>query len=266
MPELRGASLVPLLTWRPGDPGPRPGFGGSGEDLSYMQGTVIAWSAETAENIIRIRGADHTNVPLIDLGIGQRVMQPGDQVAIMAWSPNGGTAAYFIMGRLVVPGTQAAQRSEQALASLVEQLAPAVIAARIHSATAVGQINPGVSFALDAPSISGIEVSAARRILIFISANITSNFFVETPTAGLMGFQLSGASSISPSAGRALVVGGSDPDDTVGNMHVSGTKVILLTAADGINEGTHTIQAAYQAGSTSTGSQLTQRNLTVIAF
>src|SRR5690554_7941350 len=71
-----------------------------------------------------------------------------------------------------------------------------------------------------------------------------------------MGFQLSGASSISPSAGRALVVGGSDPDDTVGNMHVSGTKVILLTAADGINEGTHTIQAAYQAGSTSTGSQI----------
>src|SRR5690606_30236874 len=93
-----------------------------GEDLRYMQGTVVAWDPETAENIVRIRGTDHTNVPLIDLGIGQRSIQAGDQVAIMSWSPNGGTAAYFVMGRLVVPGTGAAQRSADALSTVASEV------------------------------------------------------------------------------------------------------------------------------------------------
>ena len=227
MVELSGESLQPLLTWRPGDPGPRPGFGGRGEDLRYMQGTVVRWDPETAENIVRIRGADHTNVPLIDLGIGQRSIQAGDQVAIMAWSPNGGTAAYFIMGRLVVPGTAAAQRSEQTLESLIAQLTLPIFGQAIRFGSGFGTTNISNDDSNPTPIVdvvSSTQVSATAtvgdtgRALTIMSADRIG----ARPDTGHTGFinmyyHISGAhSSTSNAPAMSIGRGAAHSSETVG--------------------------------------------------
>ena len=259
-PQLPGDSIQPLLAWRPGDPGARPGFGGRGEDLRYMQGTVVAWDPATAQNVVRIRGTDHTNVPLIG-GLDGLVMRPRDQVAILAWSPNGGTAAYFIIGRLVVPGSPAAERSIEALQTdlargiidnIVEQLIGSaagsqLIRGLIGQATEEDFIASQVDTSstswqdLGGPSVT-VDIGPSGRAKVEWGA-------VMTTTPGehaSMSFQVSGATSQPPHGERS-----------VQQQTDSGSAVVVTQSAQtrvtGLNEGTHTFAARYTTF-TSTGS------------
>ena len=271
MAGLRGDQPPPMLTWRPGDPGPRPGFGGTGEDLRYMQGTVVHWNPDTAENTIKIRGVDHVNVPLIDLAVGQRAILPGDQVAIMAWSPNGGTAAYFIMGRLVVPGSQAAERSAEILQQqtddMVEQLltSPAgILLAQFVIAQTVGvdsvvalQSTTSTSYtdlSTPGPAVT-VNISDAGKATALLSADIGAS----ASQGGFVALELSGANTESAPAGDgslSLVAGS-------GSGVASGmTKAITF---EGLNPGETTFTAKYRSGAG--GSiNFNQRNLTVLAM
>lgn len=233
-----------------------------------MQGTVVRWDPETAENIVRIRGADHANVPLIDLGLGQRAMLPGDQVAIMSWSPNGGSAAYFILGRLVVPGEQATQRSIEVLATLARQL----IGAAIDSESAPGQTSTSsTSFgdgSVAGPTISDIEITATGRCLVWLAAQVDAGPITDAgQIGGWMSFQVSGASSVSPSPMRAvsvhqsvLVTGATGWSHRAG---VTAGNTVLLT---GLNAGTHTFQAKYASQVSGETVRFSERLLTVMAL
>ena len=270
MVELSGESLQPLLTWRPGDPGPRPGFGGRGEDLRYMQGTVVRWDPETAENIVRIRGTDHTNVPLIDLGIGQRSIQAGDQVAIMSWSPNGGTAAYFVMGRLVVPGTTAAARSADALSTMAsdvtqemltspagQTLAAWVLAQRVRHGEGIGFVTVDTEDTWTAgtggqvPTVSDVPVSSSGIALVWLAAHCEPwPDDGETGTA-LMSFQVSGATSMPPDLGRSTGIGRRAV--AAGDTVVPAGRVGALIALTNLNEGLHTFAGRFRHSSSGSG-------------
>src|SRR5690554_1303503 len=279
MVELSGESLQPLLTWRPGDPGPRPGFGGRGEDLRYMQGTVVAWDPDTAENVVRIRGTDHTNVPLIDLGIGQRSIQAGDQVAIMSWSPNGGTAAYFIMGRLVVPGTTAAARSADALSTMAsdvtqqlltspagQDLAAFVIGQRMRSAdvftpgtrnnTSYGNLTGGGT----GPVVPDVPISEAGIAIVALTAQVQVQD--NAGRSGYMSVEVSGASSVAANDGWAMIA---DIGGTTGGQNIS-PRTTAIHRFTGLNPGNHTFTGRYRTLTTGGNVTWLNRNVTVWAY
>lgn len=85
---MRPDDLVPLLTKQP-----IPGVG-------FRQGTVLAWDAETADNVVAVGGAQFSNLTVLSAS-EVKVIQPGDQVSILTLGK--GAKSFFILGKVTVP-------------------------------------------------------------------------------------------------------------------------------------------------------------------
>lgn len=258
--------LVPH--WTQGAP-PRPTLGVPGQPASYGQGVLASWNPTTFENTVYFHGAVLENLPVM-AGPDALAFRAGDVVGIMYWSPQGGSGQYWILPRIIVPGSDAAQ---QAIASMQtdigRRVSAAVLADRIHSAQASGQtLTSSSSFgdgSSGGPVISDVEITEAGKALVIISATLDSNPMNLSSMGGAqMSFEVSGATNLPPTMLRGLgLMQGVEVVSSTGSHRTGGTLAAVEVVE--LNPGTHTFTAKYA----SVGGQevvFSGRSLTVIAF
>lgn len=73
--------------------------------LRFGQATVLEWDNNTFENTVEFRGVTLENVPVLS-SVVALTLQPGDIVGLLGWSPTGGMGSWWIIGKLVLPGSQ----------------------------------------------------------------------------------------------------------------------------------------------------------------
>lgn len=252
--------LVDLIVphWSDGA-APTPALGGQGSAVEYGQGTVVEWNSETAENIIRYKGEPLENLPMIN-SADVLVTQPGDQVAIMSWAPAGGSGAIWIMGRLIVPGSDAAERSIDFMrAALARNVAAEILASRIHTAEVSGTITvtSTANVPNGGPILPDIEISPTGMAVVLtgvgidLSANGSGN-------GGEVVVAVDGADSAT-TFGRSAFLGSVD---SVSFQH-NATGVFVLS---GLTEGLHTFEMWYSVLAGSTEARFYDRQLIVIAL
>lgn len=270
--------LADLITphWS-GDAGPRVGLSGSGAGMRYTQGTVLQWNPETGENLVLVDTVPMENLPLIG-STDILVVQPGDQVAILEWAPGGGSGAWWITGRIVVPGTDAATRSIEFMrGALASQIAAEVLAARIHT-----DVNPGEAIRTSAtygdpssggvgPMVANVEISKSGTAVVLLGGLMRSSTgsSFTTEETGYMSVEISGATSVDPSDVNSAYLHATVVDSTA---QLASQTVVLATVGrviefDGVlNEGVHTFTAKYRRGSGHDSVYVYNRSLVVFAL
>lgn len=221
-PDLVTASpLAALLT--------AAGAGGSQPlpELGFHQGVVTEWEPTTNTNVIAVLGTLLSDLPV--LSAGAIMLGVGDVVGLLRVRTQ-----YFILGRI----------------STVEQ-ALTIRTARLDATSFT--VNSTVEYTdpsgTPGPTLTDVYIGSSRRCLVFISASLGST------DMGFLAahFEVSGASSILPPSGPGaqdygLMIGavsaGVD-DPTMPNMNAS--RMFLLTAADGLNQGFNTFSMKYMS-------------------
>lgn len=215
--------------------------GGAGDYVRMGAGVVQAWDQQTAQNRIAYHGSELVNVPILNTNEAL-LLRPGDVVAIQQWK-----SSYFIIGRVTIPGTA------QAATAL------AMVANRILSAEIAGQ-GTGTSSAFGdltgtdiGPAVTG-NIGATGKAFVIVGATISSGGAAYS--GGLMGFEVSGATSRAPSVVDSLEDGMSAE-----SFSFSNSRGILVT---GLNTGEHTFTAKYR--SAVNGVSFTAENRNIIVF
>lgn len=254
--------LVPH--WTQGAP-PRPTLGVPGQPASYGQGVLAAWNPTTFENTVYFHGAVLENLPVM-AGPDALAFRAGDVVGIMYWSPQGGSGQYWILPRIIVPGSDAAQ---QAIASMQtdigRRVSSAVLADRIHSAQAGGQtLTSSTSFgdgSSGGPVISDVEITEAGLALVFVGCLIDVGPRAGGQIGGYMSFEVSGATSVAPSVLTAVNIGGS----VDGASHRVGGRFMAAEWVP-LNPGVHTFTARYASQVGGEDARFSRRTMIVVAF
>lgn len=259
-----------------GETAGRPGLGPVSTPTRFAQGTVLSWDPDTAGNEIEVHGVTLRNLPVIG-STDILVTRPGDRVIVQSSAPSGGAATYWIAGRLVIPNTDAVERSIEFLRTdLAKQISAQIFAERISSATEVlpgdrpvfstfGDLElVGSSTPSPGPAVMA-EISDARRALVFLTAQITAPAPIQG--GGDMSVEITGSSTIAPSqAFRSLSTVLSDSNGGT-TLFQQATAIALITESDGLNAGPNVFTAKYQDPTgTAPAAQFANRNITVIAF
>ncbi|PWW50271.1 hypothetical protein [Actinokineospora spheciospongiae] len=206
------------------------------EPIGFHQGVVVAWDAIAGTNTIRIHGADFVNL-LSLLGSEGGLIRQGDVVALTRYQ-----TTYAVWGRIDVPG--------------VEQRALGIVSARDPA----GVYSTSDTYEdLGGPWVD-VYIGSSRRCKVDITALISAFDCI-----GFVGVEVSGASSIGPTEGRSLAAGWGAAD--AGTVHVGATRVVTLTAADGLNEGYNRFSLRYKTSLGVSGSaEYVERELVVQPF
>lgn len=190
------------------------------DPLQFHQGTVLEWDAIAGTNKIDVLGVEMDDLPSL-IGSEVGLIRPDDRVGLLRFQ-----STYFVLGRIEFPGS--AQR------------AFGMVSHRITGpGSAVSTTSSSFVALSGGPSVS-VHIGSSRRCRIELGAYTSSYAGVA-----YMGFSVSGASSIAPSNRWALAAGGSAPSTLIA-VDLSATRVITLTAADGLNEGDNVFTTAYQ--------------------
>ena len=234
----------------------------AGSGLQFSQGTILSWNSDTFESAIDFRGVTLQNPPVLS-GPDALTYRPGDVVALLGWSPNGGFASWWIIGRVITPGPGAgAAAIDWMTSALGAQVAAAVFGNRIQFAVTVdNEATSSTSYtnlATVGPTVTDVEISDTGRALVMLYARMSGQKGGSNISTPHMSYQISGATSQSPSDLRALQVH-SETDDAV-------TAATAVFMAEFLNEGLHTFQAKYKMGSGQTEARFTERTLIVIPF
>jgi len=217
--------------------------------MGFHTGTITSWDESSGTNVVRVQGVDMSNLKAVQGGIGV-LYQPGDVVAIMRFQ-----TTYFVFGKVAAPGAGAANQIRSTQVSTVVN----------QPLQGFGDLTGSFG-----PQLTNVYIGSSQRCLVLTSTRIEAN-----NTAGYMGFQVTGASSVSPSTGRASMAGIIHPypgtTGTPATVAAMSTASVLLTSVDGINPGFHTFTSKYQISDVSgigsgTGATFRDRSLTVIPF
>jgi len=250
--------------------------------MRYGQGQIIAWDAETFENVILWNGQPLTNLPVVGT-TDALSYQPGQYVALHGLDASGerGATQWWIAGRILVPGADNAEEIVSFMrGSLARQISAEIFADRIHSvvdtttatrtSTAWGDPNTGTA----GPSLTGVSIETGTA-LIMLSAWM--RFSTEDTTAintseyaGAVGLEISGATSVPPADLNATYVemfkynnGGITTTDGVFGV----LSAAYTYPQTGLSAGLHNFTMKYRTTATATtGLQVLNRSLTVIAF
>lgn len=267
---MQSDDLAPLITpHHSSDSGPTPALS-SEEPAKYGQGTILTWNSETFENTVRFRGTTLVNLPVM-AGTDALTFVPGDKVGIMHWAPSGGSGVFWILPRIIVPGSGAA---EQAIAALKTNLGRSVALAVFGEAIRIDEHSQvlsitSTSFADPAigdpgPTVEDVTISDTGRALVFVSADLSPTPDGTGDTSNLeMGIQVSGATSIS--AGSAVVRLGQGTVDGSTLSSPSG-ELAGVDMIDGLNPGVHTFTAKYRVSATSGTGTVSIPTMIVIPF
>lgn len=207
--------------WSHGAP-PSPALDSRGAPAQYGQGVLVEWNPATFENVVRFRGTELRDLPVM-AGISALAFAPGDVVSIMHWAPQGGAGSYWLMPQVVVPGSGAAER---AVAAMRTRLGQAVALAAMGEAVQV--IDPGVGFTycptygtwadlVDANGdpvafeASGIQAGLTGQCVVLLSAFVqvwTSSGQVGAINLSFEAVRESTSTvDVTPDRGRALSLG-----------------------------------------------------------
>lgn len=226
---MSAADLADLLTGRYAPPSAGTG------DIGFHQGVVTAWNSATGENTISVAGGTVSNIDVLTTS-DSIMLTVGDGVGLLRVK-----STYFILGRIAPPGGGAAL---------------GIRAAEV----ATDQGTSSTTFtdlATVGPTLTDVYIGSSRRCLVFLTALLT----VPLSDTAIASFVVSGASSIVASATRAAY--GQAGADGPFNV-VSGT-FVLLTAAQGLNQGLNTFQMKYRTTSGATAG-FRDRRLAVFPF
>jgi hypothetical protein len=230
--------------------------------LHFGQGTILSWNLDTFESEIDFRGVTLRN-PGVLSGPDALTYKVGDVVALQGWAPNGGFSSWWIIGRVITPGSGAgAAAIDWMTSALGAQIAAAVFGNRIQFDTVVdNEATSSTSYTnltTVGPTVPDVEVSSTGRALVMLYARLSGQKGGSNISTPHMSYEISGATSTSPSDLRALQV----PSETDGAVHAV-TAVFLHST---LNEGLNTFQAKYKMGGGQTEARFTQRTLIVIPF
>lgn len=251
----------------------------------YAVGILEEWDSATFTNAVRYRGALLRNLAVIN-GLEALGFTPGIQVSLLGHSGTGAMVSFAILGRYVQPGATATTEAIQSLQStvvneLLDELVTAIVPGIISSPEGAALVKFIIGSAIHAadvtatvtttsstfvslsggPSVSGVQVSDTRKMIVMVGSKMN----VSNNHAGSMSFDVSGASSITPTDLRAHVLDYNDPD--VGGVNEKAVAATVLTASEGLNAGTHTVAARYRRRlGLANNISFSDRTLIVIAF
>lgn len=221
------------------DQAPSSGVRAEPPDSSIAQGLVIEWNALAGTNKVRVRGKLLENL-LSAVGSETGLIRTGDSVILVRLNNT-----YAVLSRFEAPG--------------VEQRAFGVVSAR-----AGATVSTASSTFVDltgGPAVD-VYVGSSRRCRVDVSAYVSAVFGVSFAS-----FKVTGASTIAADYQKSLSAGASSPTATIG-VHISGTRVAHLSAADGLNEGlnTFTMQYRFLSDGAGSGSEFADREIAVQPF
>jgi hypothetical protein len=206
--------------------------------LAFHQGVVVAWDAIAGTNKVRVLGEDMDDLPSL-IGSEVGLVRAGDVVGLIRFQNT-----MFVLGRIEGAG--------------VEQRAFGVESQRV--AGAVSTSSGSFVELSGGPSVE-VHIGSSRRCSVELGAHISAFGGVA-----YMGFRVSGASTIAPTNAKALGCGGSTATIPI-EVTVDATRVVNLSADDGLVEGLNTFTVMYQALLDPGGStEFTDREISVQPF
>lgn len=206
------------------------------EDLSNYTGQILSWDEISGTNTVAVNGGTIPDMRVVASGVGV-AYRVGDVVNIT----RRGTQ-WFINGKVGAPGAGAGN-----------QIQSADVAAN-ETTTSTSFTN----LATFGPSVT-LTIGSSRRALVSISAYLSLASNDTNYAGGVMGFTVTGASSIGVFRTIAAEIAG-------GGLGVSIGRTMLFTSADGLNPGVNTFTCKYAAATSSYPATIGSRNITVIPF
>lgn len=240
--------LTPVLAAQP-----NPGVG-------YRQGIVRAWNQVTAENTVEVGGVLITDMPILNTGEAV-LLQPDDVVGIL--STGGPTASWAILGRLTIPGTDAA-------ASALRMVSSRIVAARDD---AMGTRNTDtygdLTGASAGPSVS-VRISSSGMALVFWSADSGKVAWRRIATGGTS-VAVSGATTVAANAAFSLGIYLEHPvaGDPGAAVVAGGNQAAMMHLFTGLNPGINTFTLKYRHAGAWAGEgavEFQQREIAVFAL
>lgn len=228
---MNGDDLAPLLVAQT-----QPGLG-------FRQGVVLTWDQQTAANAIEVAGATLTNVPILNTNEAL-LLEPGAVVGLLTAG-----STWFLLGRITLPSTPAAAS------------ALSMVSSRIVSAEVSGQ---GTRSSSDFGDLTGTSpgpsvtatIGSSGKALVVVGATISTGG--GTYTGGLMGYDISGATTRAASVADSL-----EASMSTVSFSVSASRTILVT---GLNVGEHTFIARYASVANAVSFTAENRNIVVFAL
>jgi hypothetical protein len=204
-------------------------------DLGFHQGVVTAWDEATGNNSVMVNGNTFTNL---------RVLSTSDSIFLAAGNTVGllrFQSTYFILGRIAAPGAGAGLKPRADSLDVTESTGSTTYT----DLPTVGR-----------PSVANAFMGSSRKALVILSCGIAAS-----QGAGFMGFEVSGASAIAPNELNSCFLS----NDNAPTVSGTASATVLLTAADGLNQGSNTFTAKYKFKATTggVGANFRTRRITV---
>lgn len=231
-----------------------------GAGFRYGQGKLITWNSTTFENVVLWNGAKRTNVTIL-AGPAALSFTPGQNVAMVGWSPSGGASSWGILGHWVTPGSGAAEAQVDFMrTSLAKATSAEVFADRVHNdnVTTGVPLEGTTSVAFTdlttlGPTVSGVDITAAGKALVTLSAALVPG----VNDGAVMSFEVTGATARSATVDSALILE-RGPDFV-------GATVAAVLPVTSLNAGVHQFRAKYRS-EFGERAEFDRRGLTVMAF
>lgn len=189
---------------------------------AFAQGTVVAWDASAGTNTVRVRGRECTNLPSL-IGSETGLIQAGDSVCVGRLNNS-----YLVFGRIEPAG--------------IAPRAFGIVTAR-NDTDVDYSTDTGATFVdYGGPSVS-VYIGSSRRCKVDLTAYLSA--YASDAVAG---FKVTGASTINPDYKKALWVGCSQASGVPIQPYVAATRVVYLSAADGLNSGTNVFTMMFRHG------------------
>lgn len=220
--------------------GPRPSSAGGSP---FLQGTVLAWDANAGTNVVRVRGTECENIQSA-VGSETGLIRPGDSVIVIVLNNT-----YAVLCRIEPPG--------------VEQRAFGVESQRITGpGSAVSTASTTFVDLSGGPTVS-VYIGSSRRCKVELSSYMNGHDAIA-----YAGFRVGGVSTINPINRWSVAVGAASSGGIVPDVWANSTRVINLSAADGLNEGLNVFTMMYQCVGNPAGglAQFSDREISVQPF
>lgn len=241
--------------------------------VKYGQGRIVGWNPDTFQNTIEWRGSTFTDLPVLS-GSEALTYEQDDQVILLGFTPGDGASTWFILGRAVLPGSDAAARAISFLqTSLAKSISQQVFASQIFTgddASTVTTTDSGYQD-LGGPIVADVEIGATGRALVFLSAVVSGSDTASVAggfaaVGGRMSFEVTGATSQSPSNPRSVAVLNQSQVAGQTATIVIGSRIGTSVVVDGLTPGMHSFRALYARLFVDTNVSFADRVIAVIAF
>lgn len=188
--------LTPIFVTKPDGPA---------QPVFYRQGVIQEWDPVTLENTVLIGRKIYPNLQV--LGVAEAASyRTGTVVGIQVVG-----SGWAITGQLVTPGTQEAEDA-------ITQISQRAFTATVLTSEATSSTSY-TDLATVGPRVSNVRIPASGKARVTISAQFTATSV--SLTAGSVGVEVSGDTSISPSSHQSLFL-------IATNGAINATRVVLF--------------------------------------